>query len=193
MKLPAEIVRKYYKYYGYTDNFAFVQNGSRTTAGWQSVSTGSDFLYGSSNAYEMGQWCQTSLVYTYNNTIPATTYTFNVTISGQGNGYFNNPTVTVTYENDTQEVVYSKSWGGSSLNETFTFTATTPIKRIALTGALTHSSKSYVVVYTTFKSISHITEGVEEATENDYDFYRDEPVYKAVYNNNKLYGFYGRK
>ena len=193
MKLPAEAVRKYNKYYDYTDNFAFVQNGSHTTAGWQSVSTGSDFLYGSSNAYEMGQWRQTSLVYTYNNTIPATTYTFNVTISGQGNGYFNNPTVTVTYENDTQEVVYSKDWGGSSLNETFTFTATAPIKRIALTGALTHSHTSYVCVYTTFKSISHIVKGVEDATEDDYDFYKDENVYKAIYNNNKLYGFYGRK
>ena len=193
MKLPAEIVRKYYKYYDYTDNFAFVQNGSRTTTGWQSVSTGSDFLYGSSNAYEMGQYCKTSLVYTYNNTIPATTYTFNVTVTGQGNGYFNNPTVTVTYENDTQEVVQSKAWGGSSLSVNFTFTATTPIKRIALTGTLTHRSKSYVGVYTTFKSISYIAEGVEEATENDYDFYRDEPVYKAVYNNNKLYGFYWRK
>lgn len=116
-----------------------------------------------------------------------------MTVTGQGNGYFNNPTVTVTYENDTQEVVYSKAWAGSSLNENFTFTATVPIKRIALTGTLTHSSKSYVGVNTTFKSISYIAEGVEEATENDYDFYRDEPVYKAVYNNNKLYGFYGRK
>lgn len=191
MKLPTEIVRKYYKYYDYTDNFAFVQNGSRTTTGWQSVSTDYDFLRGSSNAYEMGQHCQTSLVYTYNNTIPATTYTFNVTVTGQGNGYFNNPTVTVTYENDTQEVVYSKAWGGSSLNENLTFTATAPIKRIALTGTLTHSSKSYVGVYTTFKSISHIVKGVEDATEYDYDFYKDENVYKAMYNNNKLYCYTG--
>lgn len=183
MKAVKEIVRKYYKYYDYSDTFNFVQNGTRTNSGWQSVSTDVNYLSGSSNAYQMGQRAQNSLVYTYNDTIPATTYTFNLTISGQGNGYDNNPTVTVTYEDGTQEVVYTKSFSGSSLNEDFTFTAIAPINKIALTSFLTHSSTQYVGIGVTLTSKSYIVQVAEESTEQDYDFYKDIPIYKIVKEN----------
>ena len=42
------------------------------------------------------------------------------------------------------------------------------------------------------KIIQMTKEEIVPATEDDYDFYKDELVYKAVYNDNKLYGFYGR-
>ncbi len=173
------IKRDYYKYV--TEAFDFVRTGTRSNSGWQSVSQGSNYLYGTANAYEKGQNAGTSLVWTYQNTIPASTYTFNIKTSGQGNGYFHNPTVTVTYADSTTEVVYTKSWSGVTLNEDFTFVASKPIKAIKVTGTLSHSSIANVVINLTLTSLTHIAG--QATTEEDADYYTDRNVpYNFVYN-----------
>lgn len=126
-------------------------SGSRSNSGWQRASTGNNYINGSSNAYEMGQNRATSLIYTFTSPQEVTEYTFKVSITGQGNGYYNNPTVTLTYTDNTTEVVYTHATG--FFTEEFTFTPSKPFKSIKITGTLTHSSKNYVGVYVTLYSI----------------------------------------
>lgn len=134
--------------------FNFTTSGTRTNFGWQSVSNTKNRLNGGANAYEVGQNRQTGVTWTYTNTIPATRYTFHIWSDGQGNGYLNQPTVKVTYNDSTEETVFYYNWGGVSFDNAFTFEAVKPIKSISMTCYLTHSSVTYVGINLHMECIS---------------------------------------
>lgn len=187
MKLYSEKVRKYYKYIYEEESFAFAQNGSFSSSGCQSASRTDTQIYGGANAYEVGQNHWFSITYTYINTIPASTYKFAISISGQGNGYIWTPTVTVTYDDSTTEQVYTTG-GGNSLSDTFTFVASKPIKSISATGEMTHSSSQYVWVFLYLTSQTHLVQYSEESTSSDYDYYKDVDIFSAIKQQDSYYG-----
>lgn len=171
---------EYYKYVYTEKSFNFAQNGSYISNGCQYGNVVSaNEIYGGANAYEVGQNHPFTVGYSYSGTLLATTYKFTISISGQGNGYINNPTVTLKYDDGTSEVVYTKNWSGSSLTENFTFVASKPIKSIEGTGTMTHSSVSFVGVQMNLTSNTFIDIESQESTSSDYDYYVDENTYKA--------------
>ena len=191
MKLYAQKGKKYYKYIPTEESYEAFKDGSRASSGCQSAGGSSTQIYGGANAYEVGQNHYFNISYTYNNPIPATTYTFRVQIGGQGNGYINSTDITITYDDDSTQQVYYLAAGRNSLNETFTFTATKPIKKIVGSGRMTHTSSQYVGVNLYLSSISHIVDIIETGTEEDHDFSVDILDTKVLYtqNNNKYWLF----
>ena len=101
-KLPTKANRTYYK----TFNMCEVA-GSFTSSGWQGTDKGTNYIYGKANAYELRDNPTVTSTYTWSTPIPARTYVYNLNVTGQENGYYNNPTVTITYENGNTEVVFS--------------------------------------------------------------------------------------
>lgn len=176
--LPAKTTRNYYKYLPSETFNMCAMTGTFSSSGWQSASKGDNYLYGSSNAYEVGQNRVSSTTYTWDNPIPAGIYVYNLTVSGQGNGYYNNPVVTVVYNNGDSDIVYSETFSKNSYNQDFSFEAKYPVKSITLEGILTHTSSQYVVVHVTLmsKTITKRTFG----SESDYDTYEDETTYYGI-------------
>ena len=176
---PKKMKREYWKYSSSEETFNFASGGSFSSSGCQSASYSSNQIWGGANAYEVGQHHWFSITYTYTNPISARTYTFRMQISGQGNGYIWAPTVTVTYDDDTTEQVFTTG-GGNSLNTTFTFTASKPIKKIVGIGEMTHTSSQYVGVYLYITSLTQIIKTPEPSTPDDYDYFTDRNAFYAL-------------
>lgn len=168
-KLPTKVDRIYYKTFNMCDIA-----GSFTSSGWQGTDKGTNYIYGKANAYEVRGNPTVTSTYTFNTPIPARTYVYNLTVTGQENGYYNNPTVTITYENSNTEVVFSQTISTNSCNIDFSFEAKYPVKSISIQGTLTHTSVNYVWVYMTLTSKSFVS------NQGDYDYYEDKTTYYAI-------------
>ena len=148
--------------------------GSFTSTGWQKSEKGSHYIHGEANAYEVRNNPTVNSTYTWNNPIPARTYVYNLNVTGQGNGYYNNPTVTITYENGNTEVVFKDNSSVCEYNSNFSFEAKYPVKSISIQGTLTYTSANYVWVYMSLASQSFIS------TQDNYDYYEDKTTYYAI-------------
>jgi hypothetical protein len=176
-QLPTKPSKIYYKHLAsVTFNMCDVA-GTFTSSGWQSSSKASNYIRGFANAYEK-QNAKVSSAYNWAGGVPAGTYTYNITTTGQGNGYYNNPKVTVTYTDGETEVVFLDIFTGASYNKDFSFEAKKTMISIQIEGTLTSNGESYVEVATvlTSKTVSEKAIG----SESDHDSYKDNFTYYGI-------------